>query len=88
MARVADEQDVERLLRRAEQAELGRCDPRGSSGACTKGVATTFPDADVPLEHLDAGRPEAGDHLRVARVVAIVGSEVEGPHQPLRHLGT
>ncbi len=84
--RVTDEQDVEGILRRPEQPELGGRDARRGPGAGAKAVATAFPDADVPLDHLDAGPAEAGDHLRVPRIVALVGSEVEGPHQPLRHL--
>ena len=36
-----------------------------------------LPDLRVPLDHLDAGAAKAGDHLRVARVVALVRAEVE-----------
>jgi hypothetical protein len=31
----------------------------------------------VPLDHLHAGAAQTRDHLRVARVVALVGAEVE-----------
>ena len=40
-------------------------------------VPPALPDADVALDHVDAGPPQAGDHLRVPRVVALVRPEVE-----------
>src|SRR5439155_12669073 len=42
-------------------------------------VPASLPDRNMALAHLDACLAQAGDHLRVARIVALVGAEVEDP---------
>ena len=44
-----------------------------------------LPDPHVALVDLDARPPKARDHLRVARVVALVRPEVENSHARLAH---
>jgi hypothetical protein len=81
VARIADDDNVEVSGWPSEEPELREresCD-RADSGAPV--LAVPLPDADVVLLHLDAGPPEARDHLRVARVIALVGAEVEDAHQ-------
>ena len=80
VARVADDDGVEALAPAAEQQpRLGQADPRGRPEADRPVVPPPLPHARVPLDHLRAGAAEAGDHLRVARVVALVRPEVEDP---------
>ncbi len=58
--------------------------PRRGARAGRPVVPPPLPDADVPLDHLDAGAAQARDHLRVARVVALVRPEVEDPQAQRR----
>ena len=81
VARIADDQRVGRALgfARAPQAPLRLGDPQDLPRADGPVVAA-LPDRPMLLPHLDAGAPEGGDHLRVARVGAVVGAEVEDAH--------
>ena len=81
VARVADDHGVGALGRAcSEQPRLGGSEPERGRRPGRPAVAPALPDADVPLGDLDARAPEARDHLRVPRVVALVGAEVENPH--------
>lgn len=43
-------------------------------------VPLPFPDARVPLDHLDASPAQTRDHLGVARIVPLIGTEVQDAH--------
>ena len=68
------------MPRASQQLQLG-----GGESSCRtqSGVplVAAVPDVRVVLGHLDPGPPQARDHLRVPRVVTLVGAEVEGAHQ-------
>ncbi len=87
MPGVAHDQRVDAAARTLAQDPLGLGEPCELSQA-DRPVVALLPHRPVPLEHLDAHSPQAGDHLRVARVGAIVGPEIEDAHRragPLRH---
>src|SRR5204862_8032579 len=44
-------------------------------------LPSPLPDRRVPLDDLDAGAAEARDDLRIPRVVALVGAEVDDPQE-------
>jgi hypothetical protein len=82
VAGVADHHDVEVARGAPKEAELRRHEASERGRACAPAVGLPLPDADVPLDYVDPGTPQARDHLRVARIVAVIGAEVENPHQP------
>ena len=83
VAGVADEHDVELGVGLPQEAQLGRGQARGRADARLPALAPPLPDALVPLDDLDSGAAQAGDHLRVPRVVAVVRAEVEDSHRAL-----
>ena len=80
MARVSDHENLEVAPRPPQQLEFGG-DEAGRRTEARAPLVTAFPDVHVVLEHVDPGPPQARDHLRVPRVVTLVGAEVEGAHQ-------
>src|SRR5204862_35827 len=83
VAGVADEHDVELGVGLPQEAQLGHGQARGRADACLPALAPPLPDALVPLDDVDSGAAQAGDHLRVPRVVAVVRAEVEDSHRAL-----
>ena len=77
VAGVADDHGVVALARPTEQAKLRAREPQRRRRARAPRVARSLPHGLVPLDDLDACAAQARDHLRVARVVALVRSEVE-----------
>ena len=85
MPGVADDQRVELGPRRPQEAHFGERETRRGAGPGAKALPAALPDADMTLDHFDARPSQTRDHLRVPRVVPLVGAEIEGPHH-LRHL--
>ncbi len=87
LPRVPDDDGVRLGGARTEQPGLRREQP--STGTQPRApLLAAVPHRFVPLLHLHPGLPERGDHLGVARVVALVGAEVEdaqplAPHQAM-----
>ena len=78
--RIADDQDVATERGSACEEDLGSKRPHQRPKAGRQLVAVGLPQRGVALDDLDACSPQARDHLRVARVVALVGAEVEDAH--------
>ncbi|MDQ3671192.1 MAG: hypothetical protein M3364_01960 [Actinomycetota bacterium] len=79
---IADDQDV-----RVQDGT--ECEPRFSADRPDerthlrgKLVALRFPERNVSLEHLDTRSAQACHHLGVARIFALVRTEVENLHRP------
>ena len=80
VAGVADDQRVEVGRRPPKQLQLGEPEPNRGAGTGAPVVPAPLPDRHVPLLDVHPRAPQAGDHLRVARVVPLVGPEVEDAH--------
>jgi hypothetical protein len=77
VARIADDQRVERLSRPLQEPQLGSREACGGERPGTPLVLVSLPDSNVPLGDLDARTPQAGDHLCVPRIPAFVGPEIQ-----------
>jgi hypothetical protein len=77
VARIADDQRVERFPRPSQEPQLGGREPCGGERSGTPLVLVSLPDSNVPLGNLHARAPQAGDHLGVTRVVPLVRPEVK-----------
>ena len=77
VAGVADDHRVVALGRPPEQTKLRPREAQRRCRACAPRVARSLPHRLVPFDDLDTRAAQARDHLRVARVVALVRSEVE-----------
>ena len=78
--RVADDRRRRSRLRgRRSSRTSASGEPRGRTGA---GAPVLTPPSQTPraAPHLDPGAAQARDHLRVSRVVTLVGAEVEDAH--------
>src|SRR5262249_39459045 len=80
MAGIAHDERVELPGGPAAWLGFGKNQPRRGTGPGPPIVSAALPNGDMALAHLDAGIPERRDHLRVPRVVALVGAEVEDAH--------
>ena len=76
----ADDDRVELLPWSLEEPQLRKPEAGDCSDAGAPVLPASLPNADVVLLDLHSGSPEAGDHLCVTRVVALVGTEVEDAH--------
>ena len=77
VARVPDDDGVERVFRGEAQPELRHAELQCQSPARRPVVPAALPHGCVPLDHLDACPAERGHHLGVPRIVALVSPEVE-----------
>src|SRR5437764_634863 len=76
MAGVADHERIESARAAPEESCLGEGQPSGAPRACVPALAYVVPHVYVLLVNFDTGSPQAGDHLRVARVTALIRAEV------------
>jgi len=86
--RIADEDDVERVVVREAEPELGDEEAKRHRPADGPVVAPGLEDGLVVLDHIDPCAAEGRDHLRVAWVVPLVGPEVEDAQGQLRTSST
>ena len=85
---IADEDDVERVVVREAQPQLGEEESERHRPADGPVVAPRLEDGLVVLGHLDPRAAQGRDHLRVPRVVPLVGPEVENAQRQLRTSST
>src|SRR5262249_30376395 len=87
LAGVADHERVELRGRASEEPKLRDREPCCGRGAGLPVVPRSFPDGDVALDHVDARPAQRRNDLRVARVVALIGAEVENAQRARARLG-
>jgi hypothetical protein len=83
VAGVADEDGICFRCGSSEQARLGAREPERPRRSSRPVLVALLPDRLVLLDDFDSGPPESRDHLRVARIAALVGSEVKDTHPEL-----